>query len=536
MPLPTTQSLFIDVSAGLAYATYSSTSPISNPVFYLGDLAKLRIYFIEQTGLGTYPRQEVAGLGSPGIKVAVGAIDESPTAGHFHLTFGGDTTPNQVFNVTAAALATDLNALASIIAAGGVTVSKEGDNYSIKFVSNGSRAAFTGNGSALIPLSTVGISVLQEGNGSQPEIVLVHLQKNVAALALSFSATTASTITTATLSAWDGSRATYRASISPDPKGGTFTLAFDANTGTDVSTISLAVGSTALEVQNALSKDALLDLVSVQQVGAYAYDITVRVQPGGSGLTGGSSGLLSFAGFEGNLDMNTANAISYLDGAESIQTTLEVEIADGTDTLTVLQIPCTLKSAVIDEGALSLSPLEPALTESSADGRYLRQANNLSELVSTSSARTNLSVYSIAQVDTALALKANTASPTFSGYPQAPTQAASANDTSIASTFYVTRAVAEPNKIKSNIIASEVIAIDRANAAMGFGWGTTIPRMIVNIGVGNWGILNATTSAYNASAVHSGNTVYFTGMSANTAHAFKIRVVDSSGDSVFSVI
>ena len=271
-------------------------------------------------------------------------------------------------------------------------------------------------------------------------------------------------------------------------------------------------------------------------MGAYAYDITVRVQPGASGLTGGSSGLLSFAGFEGNLDMNTANAISYLDGAESIQTTLEVEIADGTDTLTVLQIPCTLKSAVIDEGALSLSPLEPALTESSADGRYLRQANNLSELVSTSTARTNLSVYSIAQVDTALALKANTASPTLTGYPQAPTQAATVNDTSIASTFYVTRAVAEPNKIKSNIIASEVISIDRPNAAMGFGWGTTIPRMMVNIGVGNWGILNASTSAYNASLIHSGNTVYFTGMSSNTAHAFKIRVVDSSGDSAFSVI
>ena len=80
---------------------------------------------------------------------------------------------------------------------------------------------------------------------------------------------------------------------------------------------------------------------------------------------------------------------------------------------------------------------------------------------------------------------------------------------------------------KANIIASEVISIDRANAAMGFGWGTTIPRMIVNIGVGNWGIVNQTTLVYNASAIHSGNTVYFNGMNANTAHEHKIKVINS---------
>lgn len=403
MPLPTTHKLFIDVKAGLAYPTFSSTSPVSNPSFYLGDLAKLQIFFIEQTGLGSYPRQEVAGLGSPGIRVAVGQIDASPTAGHFHLTFGGDTTSNQSYAVTAANLQADLNALASITAAGGVTVSKVGDNYAIKFNSNGSRGAFTGNASALIPLSTVGISVLQEGDGSKPEIVLVHLQQTVAALATSFTALPASTATVTTLSAWDGSRAVYRASISPDPKGGTFSLGFDADTGTDVSTTSIAVGSTALEVQNALSRDALADKVTVQQVGAYAYDIAVTAEPDTGGLTIDDAGLLSFAGFEGDLDINTANAISYLDGANFLETTLEVEISDGTSNQTVLQIPCTLKSAVIDEAAVNPVTLDTVLTETTGDGRYLRQANDLSDLDSTATARTNLDVYSKAETDAAVA-------------------------------------------------------------------------------------------------------------------------------------
>lgn len=403
MPLPTTLKLFIDAKAGLAYPTFSSTSPISNPTFYLGDLAKLRLHFIEQTGLGTYPRQEVAGLGSPGIKVAVGEIDASPTAGHFHLTFGGDTTSNQGYNVTASNLQADLNALASITAAGGVTVTKIGDNYSIKFNANGSRGAFTGDGSALIPLSTVGITVLQEGTGSLPEIVLVQLQQNVAALATTFTASSASTITSTVLSGWDGSRASYRIAISPDPKGGTFTLGFDAVTGTDVSTAAIAVGSTAQEVQSALGINALEGEVTVQQVGAFVYDITVTTQPDAGGLTADGAGLLSFAGFEGDLDINTANAISYLDGAESIETTLEVEISDGTSTQTVLQIPCILRSSVVDETTVNAVTLDPVLTQATGDGRYLRQANDLADLASTSTARTNLDVYSKAEADAAIA-------------------------------------------------------------------------------------------------------------------------------------
>jgi len=83
---------------------------------------------------------------------------------------------------------------------------------------------------------------------------------------------------------------------------------------------------------------------------------------------------------------------------------------------------------------------------------------------------------------------------------------------------------------KANLIAHEINVFDRTNAACGFTWGTTIPRMVTDIGVGNWGIVNQTTGVYNASAVHSGNTVYFNGMNANTAHAHKIRVINSLSD------
>jgi hypothetical protein len=421
MPLPSAIKLFIDPKLGLAFGNFAGSSQISNPTFTLGDTAGIEIYLVENTQVATYPRQELAFPTSPGIKVAIGAIDESPTAGTWLMAYGGNTTAALPYNATAAQLQAALNALASITAAGGVTVSKIGDNYNIAFNTAGVRTELTTDGASLIPLSTAVVATLQAGTVSKPHISLVHLQRTVAGLATTFSQTTASQITVESLAAWDGSKASFRVSISPDPKGGTFTLAFDAQTGDDVSTASINVGASALDVQNALNIKALVDKVAVSQVGAYAYDISVSTQPGTNGLTANAAGLLSFSGYKGDLSLNTAEAISLLDGAESVETTLEVEITSDSKTLTLLQIPCTLKNAVIDVGAVVPLVLDTYLSQTTADGRYLRQSNNLSDVGSASTARTNLGVYSSAQVDTALALKANLADPIFSGKIQTPT-------------------------------------------------------------------------------------------------------------------
>jgi hypothetical protein len=415
MALPSAIKLFINPRTGLAFGNFNGTSQITNPTVTLGDTARFEIYLVEDTGINTYPRQEVAFPGTPGIKIAVGPIDESPQAGTWKVSFGGDTTAALAFNVTATALAAALNGLASITAAGGVTVSKIGDNYNIVFNQNGARGDILTDGAALIPLSNATVAKLQVGDSTRPQIALVHLQRTIAGLATSFTPTDASAITIASLSAWDGSRATYRATIAPDPKGGSFSLAFDAATGTDVSSASISVGASAIDVQNALNQGALIDKVSVSQIGAYAYDITVTAQPGTGGLTANGAGLISFSGYVGELSLNTAEAISLLDGAEEVATNLEVEITSDSKTLTVLQIPCTLKNAVIDPGSVQPLVLDTYLTQASADGRYARQANNLSDLASISQARTNLGVYSTSSVDTALALKANLSGATFSG-------------------------------------------------------------------------------------------------------------------------
>lgn len=415
MPLPSAIKLFIDPKQGLAFGNFAGSSQISNPTFTLGDTAGIEIYLVENTQVANYPRQEINFPATPGIKVAIGAIDESPTAGTWVMSYGGNTTSALAYNATAAQLQTALNALASITSAGGVTVSKIGENYNIAFNTAGVRTELTTDGASLIPLSTAAVATLQAGTISKPQISLVHLQRTVAGLATTFTQTSASQITVESLGAWDGSKATFRVSISPDPKGGTFTLGFDAQTGDDVSTASINVGASALDVQNALNIKALLDKVAVTQVGAYAYDITVSTQPGTNGLTANAAGLLSFSGYKGDLSLNTAEAISLLDGANFVETTLEVEITSDSKTLTLLQIPCTLKNAVIDVGAVDPLVLDTYLSQTTADGRYLRQSNNLSDLGSASTARTNLAVYSTSQVDTALALKADLSGAGFTG-------------------------------------------------------------------------------------------------------------------------
>lgn len=407
MPLPSAIKLFIDPRTGSAFGNFSGTSSLTNPVFTLGDTATVELYLVEDTGLSAYPRQEIGFPTSPGIKVAVGAIDESPLAGTWTLSYGDNTTTAMAYNATPAAVQAALNLLASITAAGGVTVSQIGDNYNIVFNANGARTELTTNGAALIPLSAATVATLQTGDANKPAIYLVHLQRTVAGLATSFSPTAASAITVEALTAWDGTRATYRVSITPDPKGGSFSLAFDAQTGTDVSTKAISVGATALDVQNALSIGALADgKVSVTQVKAYAYDISVTVEPGAGGLTADDAGLLSFSGYKGELNLNTAEAISLLDGAPSIETTLEVEITSDSKTLTVLQIPCTLHNAVIDEGAVQPLVLDTYLSQTTADGRYFKLSQNLADGTA-ATMRGNLDVYSTGEVDTALALKAN---------------------------------------------------------------------------------------------------------------------------------
>lgn len=351
MALPTLK-LFIDPSTNIAYSGLNNNDVITDPYFFYGDTKTVELY-LRSTVDGL--TQNVAWPSTPTLKLAIGPIDDVPTSGTFTVTFGGDTTSALAYNASATTFETALNALASIISAGGVTVVKVGDNYTIEFNTVGNRGTFTANTSALFPLSTALISVVQDGTGSAPEIVILHLRQSAAVSTTTFSSTGTGSATISTLSAWTSNAnegaVTYKIAISEKIVDGTFTLTYDAVTAAyDTISSPINFGATALDIYNALNLTGTVNekpAVSVNKISNYNYTITFRYQPTGGGLTADSSGLVSGDGYQGTLSVDTAGALALLDGNELKETYLAVRVTSGGAPQTILQIPCTLYSSVI---------------------------------------------------------------------------------------------------------------------------------------------------------------------------------------------
>jgi hypothetical protein len=277
-----------------------------------------------------------------------------PTAGTFTVTYGANTTSALAYNITAAAFQTALNALASITSAGGVIVTKVGDNYTIEFNSTGDRTAFTANTGALFPLSTAVISVVQDGTGTAPEIVIFHVRQSSVVNATSWTSVGSGTATISTQSAWassglDGS-VTYALAIDERIVSGTFTLTYSA-TNTDYNFISSPInfGASALDIYNAIGLTGSVNskpAVSVNKISDYSYTISIRYEPN-TGLSIGATGLINATGYKGTLAINTPGSLVLLDGNELVETYLAVQITESSAPQTVLQIPCTLLSSVI---------------------------------------------------------------------------------------------------------------------------------------------------------------------------------------------
>lgn len=166
-----------DISdGGLTGLLKATTSKIKLPAprFTRNQIARRRIRLVvpnETSGLWT--TQDLTGAT---IIVAIGEPDAAPTSGTFTLTYGANTTSALDYDVSASAMQTALNLLASIIAAGGVTVTKEtGAFYTITFTSVGARTQITGSASSLHPLCSVVGDTATEGDASTAEIQTIAL-------------------------------------------------------------------------------------------------------------------------------------------------------------------------------------------------------------------------------------------------------------------------------------------------------------------------------------------------------------------------
>lgn len=167
--------LVINIENGQLLPFIDDLTGANAPRFVIGDKQPIEIYLVKPSSSTAAPQVVLPVPPGSTIKTAIGVINKTPTAGEWFLSYDGDETEALSATCTAAQLQTALNALASITAIGGVTVSTLGTQFNITFNNPGDRLAFISRNESLFPASVIQQQVLQNGTVSTSEVVLVNL-------------------------------------------------------------------------------------------------------------------------------------------------------------------------------------------------------------------------------------------------------------------------------------------------------------------------------------------------------------------------
>lgn len=182
--MPNATSLYVltdaaSIKGALRASVFQPTATAQFPESILGDTRSIALYLI--TSAGVYDTRSGSATVTPRLALARKA--KAPTGGEWTITFGANTTTALAYNITAAALETALNLIASIIAAGGVDVTGgPGGPFTITFRTVGARTAFTASTIDLLPSTGVSIAEVVAGTVSVQEVQSIRLQTRVVAL------------------------------------------------------------------------------------------------------------------------------------------------------------------------------------------------------------------------------------------------------------------------------------------------------------------------------------------------------------------
>jgi len=361
--------LIVNVQGGTLISSFSSTVQGQLPAFVFGDETPISVRLVEPSGVAARPWREID-LNNQTVRIGIGVPGSSPTAGTFTLTYGANTTSALAYNATATQVAAALNALASIIAAGGVTVTGSGATYKVVFTSVGVRTALTADVASISPTSGAYISTILAGSVSAQAIYLLRLEAMPASYVELADDLPVAAVFVATVRAGaSGVSEIQTVTLSPVPYDGTYTLSVST-----AETSSLAWDADAATIQTALEALAGVGAGNVTVSGEFpAFTVTFAASLGNvAAMTGNVSALVVPTGRSGVLSNNTTGVAELLASSSRVDATFEVEIVDdgSGETWTPLQVACVLRQDVIP-GSPSSSTSGPVyLLESVADARY----------------------------------------------------------------------------------------------------------------------------------------------------------------------
>lgn len=346
--------LYIDTTNKVLLANFlTSNAPARSLVFEAGDLVPLQLHFLQRNNSSGTVGQLLNSYIDPAtvtpVSLAIGTIGQAPTAGTFSVTFGADTTAQLAFNITATALATALNALASVTTAGGVTITgNAGGPWRITFNTPGVISTnFSVGAGDLSPTSQGIVGVAVTGATGVNCVQVITLVQNPAALQNIWTATYGAIGQSVLQVGTTGVNAIQRITVPQGTYGGAFSLGFGAATSSNI-----PYNATAAQVQAAFGALSTVGAnnCSVIQSSPVTWDITFIGTLAGApqaDIVPNGAGLMMPQYLAGSLNLNVQGIFDLLASAASIGATLQIQQGTSGSVNTVLQTTCTVNNTLI---------------------------------------------------------------------------------------------------------------------------------------------------------------------------------------------
>jgi len=347
----------VDVENKRLVSSFRSTRTATPESAVFGDTPDISVRLVESNESGNEVPWRYVDLTGTSIRVAIGNPGGDPTSGTFTLTLSGDTTSALNYNATAAEVDTALNALASIVTAGGCTVTQATAGYQVTFDSTGDQALITATTDSLFPASSAYIYEATTGDGSTNEVQVITLEvDNAAYVELTDDiASPSATVTTVRNGVTDTTSELQRVQISGDPYLGTWAITINGNTSS-----AIAVDATLAEITTAIEGITGIGAGNATVTGS-TLDFTIQYDASLGNVATASidvANLTGSVGKTGSIELNTNQFLELLGGASSATATLEIVKynTNASTSDTVFQGNITCRQDVIPDTPASTTP------------------------------------------------------------------------------------------------------------------------------------------------------------------------------------
>ena len=377
--------LWANSTLNMLHEDWQSSGNLTNVRFTQGDTMEIELHWLKSVSLVGLVHDDVPFPPNANITLAIGLIDEPPTAGAFALAYGGQHTADIAFNATPLQVQAALNALSSISSAGGVTVSQTATSYKVVWNNPGVLASsLTTYSNDLLPDSTIGIGLARVATSSVAGIYTVHVKQAPVAACTTWATKDATLIDITVLSTVgyvNGPQTrTWALDFSTLPRGGSFTISWVrgfslVGVPNDHTSLPIDIESiTPSNIIEALKGTGLWYgdwVTNVTKVSPLSYTISVGVAenrgfplPPGSTPNGyvipvvsmaiTNSNVREFSAKSGLLSLNTTGIESILAGKASVDAMMEVEVEIDGSRQTIIQTGVTIYNDLIDTDVYDL--------------------------------------------------------------------------------------------------------------------------------------------------------------------------------------